>query len=123
MQQRWLVKVQSSKSSIPPPPKDYGGKITHRLVTKPFFEWMIFCVVLVDIVLISVQLAIEESDLSTPIFRYINCVIVGVYTSEAILKVEILCNQIELFHQNIVFSLYIADWSQIELFLEPLQHL
>ena len=80
------MKLQSIKTSTPPPPKDYVGKVNHNLVTKPYFDWVIFVVVLVDIILIIIQLS-YENELATLVFRYINCFIVGVYTSEAILKV------------------------------------
>lgn len=86
MQRRWIEKVISFRTRTPPPPKNLYGELTHYLVINPYFEWVILVVVLVDITLIIVQLTVFNST-AVFILRYINCVIVGVYTSEAILKV------------------------------------
>ena len=57
------------------------------MVLSPYFDWVIFVVVLMDIVLIIVQLS-YTNEVARLYYRYINCVFVGVYTGEAILKVR-----------------------------------
>lgn len=89
LQRRSIEKIISIKTSNPPSPKDWFSWFTYLLVISPYFDWTIFAVVLVDICLIISQLAVSDN-LATVVFRYINCVIVGVYTSEFILKVYIM---------------------------------
>lgn len=50
------------------------------------FEWAIMGIVLVDISLIIALLSISDKATGMTL-RYFNCVAVGVYTSEAVLKV------------------------------------
>ena len=75
------------KTLSPPVPKQWCVSFTYHLVQSPYFDWVIFVLVLIDIILIIVQLSIMNDD-ATIYFRYINCAFVGIYTSEAILKVH-----------------------------------
>lgn len=81
-----LKKLQSIKAVSPPLPKHWCVAFAHRMVLSVCFDWVIFVLVLVDIILIIVQISVtnERADLY---YRYVNTIFVGVYTSEAILKV------------------------------------
>ena len=85
-QRRSLDRIVSTKTLAPPPPKDMFGKISHRIVTSKYFDWVIFVVVVIDISLIIAQLTVSMA-LHIIVFRYINCIIVAIYTNEAFMKV------------------------------------
>lgn len=85
-----MEKLQSIKIGAPVIPKDWCGDVTYKLVNRPTFEFVIFVIVFADIILIIIQLSIVN-DLAEVVLRYINCVVVGLYTSEAILKVTCAC--------------------------------
>lgn len=81
-----LEKLQTVKTNAPPPPKYWCSLRAHALVLAPFFDWSIFSVVIVDIILIIIKLSVGNN-VAVLYFRNLNCAIVGVYTGEAILKV------------------------------------
>ena len=80
----------SIKTSSPPMPNSAFRALTLRLVTNVYFDWVIFFVVLLDMNLIIAQLAIRDTNYTATLaFRYTNCVIIGIYTTEAFLKVSV----------------------------------
>lgn len=85
-QRSWIIKLMEWKSTLPPRPKVDCCLSFYKLVNHFVFEWTLFGVIIVNIILTIVELTVNNT-MVLLVLQYLNYIFCLVYIVEAVLKV------------------------------------